>query len=116
MRKLASLATAALFASASGRAAGEELLLTWVWDRGGQFYLQIGSGVIRNGHTVSKAVSMSGYAIAWHETSPAATDYEYNIDRRTGVFIASTFSKLFDRTVENRGLCVKAGSSAEVGF
>ncbi len=116
MRKLVLPAIAALFAFASGGAAGEELLLTCVWDRGGQFDLRIGSSAIRNGHTVSKAVGMSDYAIAWHEVSPAATDYEYNLDRRTGVFIASTFSKLFNRKVENRGLCVKAGSPAEVGF
>ncbi len=116
MQKLVLPAIAAMFAFASVGTAGEELLLTCVWDRGGQFDLRIGNGVIKNGHKVSDAVSISDYSITWHEASPIATDYVYNVDRGNGVFIASTFSKLFDRKVESKGLCVKAGSTLKLGF
>ncbi len=116
MQKLVLPAIAAIFAFASVGAAGEELLLTCVWDRGGQFDLRIGNGVIKNGHKISDAVSIGDHSITWHEVSPTATDYEYNVDRGTGVFVASTFSKMFDRKVENRGLCVKAGSTPKLGF
>jgi hypothetical protein len=113
MRKLIAPAMAAAFVFSAGGAAGEELLLTCVWDRGGIFELRIGGGVIRNGQKITDAVTVTDGSISWSEASPVATAYEFSINRRNGVLIASAFSKLYDRKIENRGLCAKVESKPQ---
>jgi len=81
----------------------------------GKFDLRIGNGVSRNGQKIADVFSISDRFVTWHEVSPTATDCEYSADRRTGVLIASTFSKLFDRKVENRGSCIKPENTPKIG-
>ena len=115
MFKLIMLAIAAMFLYSAGNAAGAELILTCVWDRGSQFELKINdNGVIRNGHTVSDQVSISESQVIWHEASPAGLDYEYNVNRQSGLLVASSF--MYNRKVENKALCVKAGGGSDPGF
>jgi hypothetical protein len=115
MFKLIMLAIAAMFLYSAGNAAGAELILTCVWDRGSQFELKINdNGVIRNGHTVSDHVSISESQVIWHEASPAGLDYEYNVNRQSGLLVASSF--MYNRKVENKALCVKAGGGSDPGF
>jgi hypothetical protein len=117
MFKLIMLAIAAMFLYSSGKAASAEIILTCAWDLGGKFELKISdNGVIRNGHAVSDQVSISESQITWHEASPSGLDYEYNIDRQSGLLVASSFSKMYNRKVENKAVCVKAGGSSEAGF
>ena len=117
MFKLIMLAIAAMFLYSAGNAAGAEFILTCVWDRGSKFELKISdTGVIRNGHTVSDQVSISESEVIWREASPAGLDYEYNVNRQSGLLVAGSFSKTYNRKVENKAVCVKAGDSSEPGF
>jgi hypothetical protein len=117
MFKIIMLAIAAMFLYSAGNAAGAEFILTCAWDRGSKFELKIGdNGVIRNGHIVSYQVSINESQVIWHEASPSGLDYEYNVNRQSGLLVANSFSKMYNRKVENRALCVKAGASSEPGF
>jgi hypothetical protein len=117
MFKLIMPAIAAIFLYSAANAAATELALTCAWDLGGKFELKINEqGVTKNGHAVTNQVSISEAEIIWHETAPSGHDYEYNVERRSGVLVASTFSKSYNRKVENKAVCVKAGGSSEAGF
>ncbi len=73
------------FAISAGQAGAEEILFTCAWDRGGKFDLQINDrGVVRNGHKASDEVTINEQNITWHEVSLSTTEYEYNVNRRTG--------------------------------
>ena len=117
MHKVILSAIVAMLFFSAGRAAGEETYLFCAWERGATFELKISdSGVIKNGRAVSDKVSTSGDLIRWHETPIPGTDYEYNVDRHTGVLIASGFSNMSNRKVENKALCVKLGGGAGTEF
>ena len=101
----------------AAKAATTEFLLTCAWDRGGQFNLKINEqGVIKNGHKVTDKVSISDDQISWHETASSGYEYEYKVSRRSGVLSATTFSKMHNRKIENKAVCVKASGSSGAGF
>ena len=117
MFRLVMPAIAAMLLYSAGKAAGAEFILTCAWDLGSKFELKINEkGVTRNGRAVSDQVSISESEITWHEPSPFGYDYEYNLNRHSGVLVASTFSKAYNRKVENKAVCVKTGGSSEPGF
>ncbi len=117
MFKLIMPAIAAMLIYSATNAAATELVLTCAWDLGGKFELKINEqGVTKNGHAVTSQVSISETEIVWHETAPSGHDYEYNVDRHSGVLAASTFSTTYNRKVVNKAVCVKAGGSSEAGF
>ena len=117
MFKLIMLAIGAMFLYSAGKAASAEFILTCAWDLGGKFELKINdNGVIKNGRTVSDQVSISETQVTWREASPTGFDYEYNVNRQSGLLVATSFSKAYNRKVENKALCVKAGGGSEAGF
>ena len=110
MYKLILPAFAAMLLFSAGRAAGAEFTLTCAWERGGKFELKISnSRVFKNGHTVSDQVSISDSQITWHETSLAGFDYDYSMDRQSGILIATTFSKMYSRKVEDKAYMCEGG-------
>ncbi len=117
MYKLIMPAIAATLLLLAGRAAGAEFTLTCAWDLGSKFEIKISDKtVIKNGRTVTDQAVANEEQISWHETSSAGFDYDYSINRHSGVLIASTFSKTYSRKVENKAICVKAGGGSEPGF
>lgn len=117
MYKVILPAFAAMLLFSAGRAAGAEFDLTCVWERGAKFEIKISdNGVIKNGHKASNQVSISESLISWHETPISGVDYEYNVDRHTGILIATAFSRLYNHKVEDRGLCMTAGGAPGDGF
>jgi hypothetical protein len=117
MFKLIVAAIAAMLSHSAANAAPAEFALTCAWDLGGKFVLKISEqAVTKNGRAVSEKVSISETQISWHEISPSGSDYEYSIDRSNGVLVASTFNKSYNRKVENKAICVKAGAGSEPGF
>jgi hypothetical protein len=117
MFKLIIPAIAAMLLHSAANAAPAEFALTCAWDLGGKFELKINErGVTKNGRAVSEKVSISETQVSWHEASPSGSDYEYSIDRSNGVLVASTFNKSYNRKVQNKAICVKAGAGYEPGF
>jgi hypothetical protein len=117
MHKLIMPAIAATLLFSAVQAAAAEFALICAWELGSKFELKIDDkGVIKNGHPAADLVSISEDAIKWHETSSVGYDYDYSVDRHTGVLIAATFSKTYNRKVENKAICVKAGGGEEPGF
>lgn len=117
MFKLIMLAIAPMFLYSAGKAAGAEFILTCAWGLGSKFDLRIDdNGVNKNGNKITDQVSISEDQIIWRDNSVSGYDYEYNLNRHSGVLVASSFSKTYNRKVENRALCVKAGGSSEPGF
>ncbi len=109
------IAVTLLFSAAKATAA--EFVLTCAWDLGSKFQLTINEkGVSKNGHTITDQVSINEDQISWHEAGVTGYDYDYSIDRHSGVLVASTFSKAYNRKVENKAICVKAGGSEQPGF
>jgi hypothetical protein len=101
----------------AARATATEWVLTCAWERGGKFDLKINEqGVTKNGRVVTDDVSISEDRIVWHETAPSGHDYEYNLNRHSGVLVASTFSGSYNRKVENKAVCVKTSGSSGAGF
>lgn len=104
------LAAVAMCLFSAGRAASEEFVLTCSWERGATFKLKIsGSSVIKNGRNATGQVSTSEDLISWHDTPLPGIDYEYNLDRHTGILVATAFSKLYNRKLTDKALCVKVG-------
>ncbi len=117
MYKLIMPAIAATLLFSAAKAAAAEFILTCAWDLGSKFDLKINDkGVSRNGRAASDQVSISEGQISWHEVSSAGFDYDYSVDRHTGVLVANTFSKTYNRKVENKAICVKASGGDEMGF
>jgi hypothetical protein len=107
---------AALLLSAV-RVKAAEFALTCAWDLGSKFQLTINEkGVTKNGRAASDQVTINEDQMSWHEAGVTGYDYDYTIDRHSGVLVASTFSKAYNRKVENKAICVKAGGSEQPGF
>ena len=117
MYKFIMAAIAATLLYSAARAAAAEFILTCAWDLGAKFELKISDkGVIKNGHAAADQVSIDEDRITWHESSSAGFDYDYSVDRHSGILVASTFSKTYNRKVENKAICVKAGGGTGIGF
>jgi hypothetical protein len=108
---------AAVLLISPARAEDKEFVLTCAWDLGSKFQLTINEkGVAKNGRTMSEHVTIDEDQVAWHEAGVAGYDYDYTINRHSGVLVASSFSKTYNRKVENKAICVKAGGSEQPGF
>jgi hypothetical protein len=117
MHKLIRPAIAAALTFSAGKAAGEEFSLTCAWDLGSKFQLTINEkGVAKNGKPMAEQVTISEEQVAWHQAGVSGYDYDYTIDRHSGVLVASSFSKTYNRKVENKAICVKAEGSEQPGF
>ena len=109
------IAAALLLPAAS--AAAEEFDLTCAWDLGARFQLKISEkGVAKNGRPLAEQVKISEEEVAWHESGMTGAEYDITISRRSGVMVATTFNKSYNRKVENKAICVKSEGSEQPGF
>jgi hypothetical protein len=109
------IAAALLFSTAGAMA--EEFALTCAWDLGSKFLLTITeNGVSKNGRASASPVTINEDQVSWHEAGVTGYDYDYTIDRHSGVLTATTFSKAYNRKVENKAICVKTAGSEQPGF
>jgi hypothetical protein len=117
MYKFIRPAIAAALSFLAARATAEEFALTCAWDLGSKFQLTISEkGVAKNGKAMAEQVTINEEQVAWHQAAVSGYDYDYTIDRHSGVLVASSFSKSYNRKVENKAICVKTEGSEQPGF